>query len=456
MKVIIAAMVGVLGCAAITANAADRGRDYFKLPKFSATGVDAPRKPAKGRTAVVVTFDSKPYTMVFKLPWVAGYVTPEGVICAQGYSETFDKKRCNGCAEICQDTQSRYARMWIEHQSAGRIVVRTRGALCDRDGKIAHRDIDSKSPYGKGDWADEWFRIYPDGTCTRTVTIYTGMAPKAAASWGRKGHPFECQETIIQSNTGRAPTEDIDVTALTLITMDGRIKSVAFKPYPQAGQLLKGANIQIVNLKSCHKPFTIVQDDDVTISPYYGPDIDREHIDKRVFVGWPRGAKWGKGYTVALSHVVDWKFHKRTENTLIRTYLLGMTAAVTKSGQAGEILPIARAWLKAPELKIASKGYKSLGFDRTEKAWIIEKTHPGASLLTVEIAATKDRPVVNPCIVIRNCNRPVVSFQQGGGLRTGFEKRKGRTDLVIWRRMSSTEPVRFSIKFGSSRVRSAR
>jgi hypothetical protein len=424
--------------------------------KFSATGVDAPRKPDKGRTAAIVTFDGKPYRMIFNLPWVAGYVTSEGVICAQGYSETFDRKNCTGCAEICQDGELRYARMWIARQSPARIIVRTRGALCDRDGKIAHSDIDSKSPYGKGDWADEWFRIYPDGTCVRTVTIYTGMAPKAVAHWGRKGHPFECQETIILGNAGRLPTDDIDVNALTLITMDSRARIISFKPYPKAGEFLKGANIQVVNLKSRFKPFTIVQDDDVAISPYYGPAIDRKHLEKRVFVGWPRGPKWTKRYNVALSHVVDWKFHKRTGNRLTRTYLLGMTEAAGQEKQAAELEPIAKAWLKAPELRITSKGYKSLGFDRTQKAWIIEKTHSGEVPLAVEIAASKARPVIDPCLVIRNCNRTVVSFQQdgqrireGADLRIGFEKHKRRTDLVIWRRTSAVAPVRFALRPGA-------
>ena len=450
MKVIIAAMAVVLACAVGPVDAGGT---------FSATGVDSPRLPDKGAAAAVVTFENKPYTMVFKLPWAAGYVTAGGVVCLQGYSETFDKKNCTGCAEICQDTKARYARMWIANQSPARIVVRTRGALCDRDGKIAHRDLDSKSPYGKGDWADEWFKIYPDGTCVRTVTIYTGMAAQAEASWGRKGHPFECQETIIQSGSARPPTADINVNALTLMNMAGQTKTVSFKPYPQAGEPLKGANIQIVNLKSRFKPFTIVQDDDVTISPYRGPDIDRKHIEQRVFVGWPRGEKWGKSYTVALSHVVDWKFHKRTENRLTRTYLLGMTQADAQ----GEVLGVARAWLKAPELKTNSKGYKSLGYDRTEKAWVIEQTAPNAAGLTVQIAATKGRPVINPCIIIRNTKRTIASFQQDGksieqgvGLRVGREKKTGRSDLVIWRPMSSIKPVSFAIGFRGSRAPSAK
>jgi hypothetical protein len=205
-----------------------------------------------------------------------------------------------------------------------------------------------------------------------------------------------------------------------------------------------------VNLKSRFRPFTIVQDDDVTISPYRGPDIDRKHIDKRIFVGWPRGVAWGKSYTVALSHVIDWKFHKRTEKTLTRTYLLGMTTADTQR----ELLGLARSWLKAPELKTESKGYKSLGYDRTEKAWVIEKTSPAAGPLTVEIAATKNRPVVNPCIIIRNCNKKPASFRQGDrlikpgkSLRIGLEKRKDRTDMIIWRSVRSSQSVKFSIGF---------
>jgi len=454
MRTVVAVMAGVLACGSLVG-----GDDSVNISKFEARGLDSPHLPKKGRAAAVVSFDGKPYKMVFKLPWVTGYVTSKGVTCAQGYSETFDKKNCTGCAEICQDTQSRYARMWIEHRSPARIVVRTRGALCDRDGKIAHSDLDSKSPYGKGDWADEWFRIYPDGTCTRTVRIYTGMAQKAAASWGRKGHPFECQETIIQSASGRAPTADIEEKALTLMAMDGRARTVSFKPYPKAGEFLKGANIQVVNLKSRFKPFTIVQDDDVTISPYYGPDIDRKYIDKRVFVGWPRGEKWGKSYTVALSHVIDWKFHKRTDKTLTRTYLLGMTTADTQR----ELLSLARSWLRAPELKTESKGYKSLGFDRTENAWVIERTPLAAGPLVVEIAATKNRPLVNPCMIIRNCGNAADDFSQGvklikpgKELRIGLEKRKDRTDMIIWRSVRSSRSVEFSLSFRNSRVPSAK
>jgi len=235
--------------------------------------------------------------MIFRLPWVAGYITPEGLTCAQGYSETFDRANCTGCAEICQD-------------------------------------------------------------------------------------------------------------------------------------------------------------DDVTISPYYGPARDRKHLDQRVFVGWPRGPKWTGYYNVALSHVIDWKFHERTKNTLTRVYLLGMTEAATQREQAAAVLPIAKAWLKSPEIKVASKGrgYKSLGFDRIEKAWIVEQTTADAGPLTLEIAATKDRPAINPCIIVRNFGARPVSFRQNAreikeckDLRIGLEKRKDRTDLVIWRRAEVRKTVRFSV-----------
>ena len=88
MKIMVALMAVVLASASLVG-----GADDIKTPRFEARGLDSPRLPERGRAAAVVSFDGKPYSMVFKLPWVTGYATPEGLICAQGYSETFDRKK---------------------------------------------------------------------------------------------------------------------------------------------------------------------------------------------------------------------------------------------------------------------------------------------------------------------------------------------------------------------------
>ncbi|MHC4503280.1 MAG: hypothetical protein ACYTFI_08250, partial [Planctomycetota bacterium] len=129
-------------------------------------------------------------------------------------------------------------------------------------------------------------------------------------------------------------------------------------------------------------------DDDVAISPYYGPAIDRKHLDERVFVGWPRGPKWGKHYCVALTHVVDWQMHERTRNTITRVFLLGMTDAATDAAKAKALVPLARSWLRAPGIKATGAGCESLSYDRKEKAYVIRKD-PKALVVWLKMESTK-------------------------------------------------------------------
>jgi hypothetical protein len=161
--------------------------DKFKIAeKFYAVGPDQPvvdylDKPGwpvpreLKKVAVEVHFDLVPTKMRFSLPCYPSMVTENNIHFSNGWTETYDPKASSSC-EILWDRDVRYARMWIESQNAARIIVRFRAAIADPDGYIAHSDIPSGSPYGKGDWTDEWYYIYPDGMHTRHVRIYTGLA----------------------------------------------------------------------------------------------------------------------------------------------------------------------------------------------------------------------------------------------------------------------------------------
>ncbi|MFH1733033.1 MAG: hypothetical protein ABIF82_15480 [Planctomycetota bacterium] len=422
--------------------------------KFEAVGLTEPQKLEPGTTAVMVTFENVPYRMIFRPPWLTGFIGEKNIICAPGYAETADAKNCDGPAEVQQDKANRYARMWIEKQSAARIIVRTRAALCDKNGVIAHNDVPSGSPYGNGDWVDERFTIYPDGTHVRVVKIYTGLAEAAAAHWVDGKPPFETQETTIINGDGRPPTDDIDVNALTLIRMNGEAKTIPFKPYPPEGALLKDANIQVVNLETRFKPFTIVPDTDPKIQAFRGPWADHEHLGERVFVGWPSGAKWDKYYTVALSHVIDWRFHERTKNTLTSIYLIGMTDAATDATKAKALVPLARSWLRAPKLTPAGAGTMSAGFEKKERAYVLRALGTaGKRRVGFAIAASEDSPLVDPVFVIRGWDgaAPAVKVngqaaEAGKNLRIGVERGKAGDDLVIWMKMSSIWPMQFSVE----------
>ena len=289
--------------------------------RIYAVGAQFPISPPPNGFIVNVFFRDKPYHMAFDPPHFAGYVTDSGIGFANEWAET---SYHNECYEVGFDPG---ATMWIAQANPARVVVRFRGSLRSNKGEIARANLPSGSPYGPGDWSDEWFYIYPDGVSTRVVQIYTGAAKSAKAFWGREGEVFETQETFIVGNThGHQPPDDIEINAVSLVNALGAAKTVNFSQYPANKSLFPGANIQIVNLRhgGCH-PFTIVPAGNVEICPYYGPPIDHEHVNVTKFVTWPRTSHFEDQYTSALTHIINWQWFEKTTNRLVQVYLCGLS-----------------------------------------------------------------------------------------------------------------------------------
>ena len=104
--------------------------------EFAATGPAKETKleAAQFLGAVKVSFDLLPTTMSFDLPWHFCSVSENGLKFAHFAAETYDPREWDGTGadasfEAGMDKEGRYARVWIEHQSAARIVVRVRYAL---------------------------------------------------------------------------------------------------------------------------------------------------------------------------------------------------------------------------------------------------------------------------------------------------------------------------------------
>jgi len=136
--------------------------------RFAAEGPDSDRPPDPDRLvgAVKVTFDRQPIGMSFDLPWHFCQVAENGLKFAHFAAETYDPRDWDGTGadasfEAGMDEQARFARVWIEHQSPARVVVRVRYALVNAELQVAHDDLPTDSPYldGKGDWGEERFTI---------------------------------------------------------------------------------------------------------------------------------------------------------------------------------------------------------------------------------------------------------------------------------------------------------
>jgi hypothetical protein len=236
--------------------------------------------------------------------------------------------------------------------------------------------------------------------------------------------------------------------------MDGQSKRISYKPYPHDTSLFEPANIQMVNLKSKYHPFTIVTEGNVEIKPYYMPMDDHRNIDKTVFITWPRRGYFKDGdYTSALSHVIKWGWHEKTENTLVQIYLLGMIDDPTEQQRVDKLVKLARNWQYAPRLVLEGHGYVSKGYDITQRAYLLNCKSAGeTSSLELELQASEESPVVNPCFVVKawgNSNAEVTfngkKLLAGQDCRIGYEKSDGASNLVVWLNRRSKEPARITI-----------
>jgi hypothetical protein len=238
--------------------------------RFAAHGATTPERQDPGeyrlwkKPSVVVSFDLLPTAMEFYLPSFACQVTENGVKHSNWWAETYDLRVSGGSFETLMDRKNEYARMWIESQNEARIVVRVRGALCDREGRIAHTDIPSGSPHGKGDWVDEWYYVYPDGVNVRHVKIYTGLASRSRPFGIDRDPPkvvHEFGETAIM-NKGGHPTDHIDTDAVTLIRMvaDHPNRRVRAREWSVA-QAGHGVPYRLRDKRCWHQPGPVGQDE---------------------------------------------------------------------------------------------------------------------------------------------------------------------------------------------------
>jgi hypothetical protein len=405
--------------------------------------------------------------MSFNLPSFPCLVTENNISFYNGWTETYDDAAGVGSCEPLMDRDNVYSRMWIESQNDARIVVRWRGALVSSDGIVAHKDAPTVSPYGAGDWVDEWYIIYPDGVHVRKSRVYTYFAPQSKPfGWDRDppNYIFEFQEMLLLGDPGRLPEDDVQTKALTLIKMNGDHTTISYDPYPvhfepseeelyaSFGEFWN-ANMFVVNTKSEYHPFTIGREDGVSISPY----APERRTRKGVFQSWPQTPNREEGYAgAALGHIIHRTLFEKTAKTITQIYLSGFTNSTEPETV---LVPLARSWLKAPEMR-ATAGTKAViyGYDPVQRAYLMDYGQ-AAEGIEFEIVAGESSPVVNPAFLINNwgmvdavleLNGSVIErspdFRFGHYAATDIDDGRQWEDvLVVWLQMESSKPVQVKI-----------
>jgi hypothetical protein len=419
--------------------------------------------------AINVTFDQLPISMSYDAPTL--YIKSENNISfGNYYGETYDSRHFDGKGgaasfEALQDREHRYIRAWIEHESDARIVVRIREALANNIYDIAHTDIPSGSPYGKGDWEDQWFYVYPDGTYLEHDKIYTGLAPMSRPFGFDRTPPkvvHEFIESVVRGRPGSLPTDDIEKRALTLIRLigdhseahlpEGKSTTISYDTYPEGFGDFRDANIMLVNLKAQYKPFTIALPYGVRIQPYI-PEQPIRYVFN-VF-GWTPDSN--RPYKTSIGHILNYWHYRRTDNTLEQIYLQGMTNA---ADPVKDLVGLAWSWILAPKLQMEGlkSSYADMTYDPAQKAYIIPRQGRGPTTLEFTLARDDDgntgvpMSLVNPTFIVKDWGDSDVSLaidsktvQRDENFRVGYEETPTGKDLILWLKLKSSKTVKFSI-----------
>ena len=398
---------------------------------------------------VVVRFDLAPIRLVSwrGISYNPCWVTENG----NWFSNEFmERGTAMGCGESMSDKHARYSHIKIIESNNARTVLYWRYAPVD----ILYQHPNSTSRTDWGDWAEEYWTVYPDGVAARKVVMWTSNL-KAWHEW--------CQSLPI-FQPGQRPEDVLDANAfLSLAHMAGQ--SCTYRWPPEKPEV-PGANIQVVNYKSRFKPFLILTNKNPRI---WFARIRRRRPGEEVrgmsmslsssfwwWNHWPvaqlpndgRVAEAPDRPSHSYTSTQDSDPYEVTENSITKIMLCGLT-----DRSAAELVPLAKSWQQAPKIDLASKTFIDRGYDPTERAYILGcKADGNPSRLEFELSASEDSPLINPAFVIMSWGEAGAKLkingkqiEHGKNFRFGHYRRLQGTDLIVWLKIETTTPIRTTL-----------
>ena len=394
------------------------------------------------------------------------------------YENEFIERRAkdsglSGCAEPMQDHDSSFSNVRIIQSSPARVIVHWRYSPVTLRGDIPFVD-----KTGWGDWVDEYYYVYPDETCVRDAKLYTSV-PNKFNEW---------HEAIPLVNPGMIPEDVLDMQAFSMANVKG--ESIAFnfeKSFPPNSDFKDGYNIILIGMKGKDKPFAICESAGQWFDPISRPGKTRfNHYDD--WPAWPkkyRRAKWNKDaennyrefWKFLPSHSslmhLDWDNYESDLDgpvIFLRKILLN---GMTQVNDVKSLIPLTKYWENAPAVKVTGYGFSGAVFDKAQKAYMLDRriswikklvnrdddkmVNKDADNVEVDVLASKESPVINPCFVINNWPENAKAklyingkeAAAGKDFRQGIEKSWGewepKCSLVVWARCSFEEPAKFTI-----------
>jgi hypothetical protein len=389
---------------------------------------------------VVVRFDEAPCEFVFwkGSNYQAHMVNDKGYWFNNGFNEGWNE---HGSCEPMSDKQTRHSHVKILENNDARVVVQWRYALVDNWYMFSFYDPAT----GWGDWTNETFYIYPDMIAVREDVLLSN-APRAEHEW---------QESMVVPGPGQRPDDLLEFAALTLGNIKGEFHTYSWehKTPPHLPPSPKNPCIQLVNMKSDYKPFSILRPQDNPTIDVYSGEIRR---DVCVFPWWnhwpvaqnPTDGRYAmfadKPSHSSLSHWF-WDAYEVSERSMTKLMLTGFT-----NKKAEELLPLAKGWSNPPTVE--ADNHIKVNYNQAQRAFEIE-TKDNEEKIIFDIVATENSPLLNPAFVIKNWGTADIKVEingneipRGKDFRYGFNHKIDGTDLISWLRYESADRVNVSIK----------
>lgn len=373
---------------------------------------------------IVVKFDNNPASIVYwhGTNYAPNYVTDNNRWMADQSSEIFTE---HGCSEHMADKQCRHSYARIIESNGARVVIHWRYPCVD----VAYVCTNNRN------WTDEYHTIYPDGTAIRKLVFNNDEQPGF-------------QDIQFFTNPGETALDVVHMNAMTVANTKGDILELQWKkPNKNPEQKLKDATIEWLNSKSEYKVFAIYQGGEIST---WGEFEQSQYTDDP-FAGpwnhWPASLLPSDGrFAVAHDRVTHFALGA---NDLAPMYgamvLYGFT-----NNSIDSVIPLARYWQSPPKVTRV-KGGKSKGFIKEEKAYYFDSID--SKTLSFTIDANSDSPVINPVLVLKNCNAQNPKIKINGkflesddALRTGQEYDvNGKPKIIIWMNYTTNKPVQIEV-----------
>lgn len=403
---------------------------------------------------VLVRFADNNCRLVFwrGTSFVPCWVTENGIWYTNEWCETWGSD-VTSCAEPLMDRDCRFSHVRIIENTPARTVVHWRYGLVDTEYKFVAQDVD-----GRGEWADEYYIIYPDGVGIRRIDLHYSKP--------LRNHDWE--EAIVLLSPGQHPDEVMADPEITLVNMAGETHDYSWRNnLPIEMKQPEKANIHVVNFKSEYKPFFIVSPDPFESkegkyqSPFFrsysaalGPNWHPDSVPS-VYGWWnhwpvtpvPGDGRWvvnnDRASHFNLTTYTQWKDYYMDERVKTRIMLHGMT-----NQNAKELVPLAQSWLEAPELRINDD---PVPYETAERAYMIGDS--GNLGFQGQLLASKKHPAVNPAFILENCRleHPSVwvdgkKLKEAVDYQVGVVKELEQWKSIIWLKAAFSQPTALKIQ----------